>query len=293
MNKTKLLTLFKRELWEHKNSFFGLFIAMGATFLFFCVVFIIKISASHDMSENMISGVDFSSVKKIAPFLHAVILVIFYTFISTSVMVTMNYLLGSLYDDRRDRSILFWKSMPVSETHNVLIKFVTGLLIVPIISLVIGFITTLLLSLIIIIFGFVFGLGNFSFILLNMGLASGLLSSTLFIVVSGIWIAPIYSWLMLVSATTSSSPLMWSVLPPAGIILLEKVFIGESRLFNVFASYFPDFRVHMANNFSNAHEFLNGLIKSFLMGPEIFVGVIISVGLLFVAIWMRNNRYEI
>src|SRR3546814_20822192 len=36
--------------------------------------------------------------------------------------VVFFYCLGALYDDRRDRSILFWKSLPVSDASTVLSK---------------------------------------------------------------------------------------------------------------------------------------------------------------------------
>ena len=48
------------------------------------------------------------------------------------------YLLGALYEDRKDRSILFWKSLPVSDTATVLSKVVTAILVMPVVAVVVA-----------------------------------------------------------------------------------------------------------------------------------------------------------
>ncbi|WP_086929706.1 hypothetical protein [Agarilytica rhodophyticola] len=292
MNKVKFIMLFRRELWEHKKSFFGVFAALGGVFLFVLITFLTKIYLNNDLPQDFVIDIENISVDQIRPSLHTFVVVFFYIFISISTLVTMNYLLGSLYDDRRDRSILFWKSMPISETHNVLVKFLTGLLIVPVSALIISLVTILILLIIVTLLSFILGLGNIGLVLFNSGLVLAFFSALLFIFASGLWFSPIYSWLMLVSSSTSGSPMMWSILPPLGIIIVENIFFGRSWLFNIFASYIPDFNNHMKDYFGDGHEFMNSLSKSFLSGPEVFVGIIVSFVFLSLAIWMRNNRYE-
>ena len=63
--------------------------------------------------------------------------------------VVFIYLIGSLYEDRKDRSILFWNSMPVSNTATVLIKLVTALVAVPAVYLVCAFIVQVLFLLVV------------------------------------------------------------------------------------------------------------------------------------------------
>src|SRR6476469_4184286 len=54
--------------------------------------------------------------------------------ILTAFIVGVFYCLDSLYGDRRDRSILFWKSLPVSDLTTLLSKITIPLVVLPVIS---------------------------------------------------------------------------------------------------------------------------------------------------------------
>ena len=62
-------------------------------------------------------------------------------FVTVTAFVLLYYMLSCLYTDRKDRSILFWKSMPVSENRNVAVKFITAVLVVPIVATLISWLT--------------------------------------------------------------------------------------------------------------------------------------------------------
>ncbi|WP_210235883.1 ABC-2 transporter permease, partial [Mesorhizobium sp. M1C.F.Ca.ET.212.01.1.1] len=64
-------------------------------------------------------------------------------FIGVLAFVVFFYCLGALYDDRRDRSILFWKSLPLSDTQTVLSKVISALIVAPLIAVIAGIITML------------------------------------------------------------------------------------------------------------------------------------------------------
>src|SRR5206468_10746510 len=52
----------------------------------------------------------------------------------TALIVGIFYCLDALYGERRDRSILFWKSLPVSDVMAVLSKLAIPIVILPLLS---------------------------------------------------------------------------------------------------------------------------------------------------------------
>ena len=52
--------------------------------------------------------------------------------------VVFFYCLGSLYDERKDRSVLFWKSLPVSDRDTVLSKALSALVVAPTLAIAVG-----------------------------------------------------------------------------------------------------------------------------------------------------------
>ena len=143
----------------------------------------------------------------------------------SAVLVSIFYCLDALHGERRDRSILFWKSLPVSDLTTVLAKASIPLLILPAITFAVTLVTQaglLLLSRTII--------GSappdlWSHIpLFTMSI---LLLYHLFMVHS-LWYAPLYGWLLLVSAWARRTPFLWAFLPPLGLCALEKIIFRSS-----------------------------------------------------------------
>jgi ABC-2 type transport system permease protein len=132
------------------------------------------------------------------------------------------YLLDCLHADRKDRSILFWKSLPVSDTETVLVKLLVGLIILPLVYFAIADLTIFVMALI---------------LSLRTGAwaASGLWHPSLWLQTQGFWLytivtlavwyLPVAGWLMLISAWATRAVILWSVLPPLAI------FIGERWMF--------------------------------------------------------------
>jgi len=135
------------------------------------------------------------------------------------------YLLDCLHADRKDRSILFWKSLPISDTETVLVKLLLGLIVIPLVYFAIADVTILTMSLA---------------LSLRTGAwaSSGLWHPTLWlqtqafwlytIVTLAVWYLPVAGWLMLISACATRAVILWSVLPPLVI------FIGERWMFGTY-----------------------------------------------------------
>ena len=149
---------------------------------------------------------------------------------STVIIVSVFYCLDALQGERRDRSILFWKSLPVSDLTAVLAKASIPLVFLQLVS----FAITVAMQLVILLasMAVLAGSGLGAAALWNevsLPRASLLLLYHLFSVHS-LWYAPIYAWLILVSAWSRRAAILWAFLPPLALGTLEKMIFGTSRL---------------------------------------------------------------
>jgi ABC-2 type transport system permease protein len=211
----------------------------------------------------------------------------------TTLAVGVFYSLDALYGERRDRSILFWKSMPVSDLTTVLSKAITPVVILPLVTFAVTVLTQSVMLLV------------STAVLLGSGLRVTTLWShdaSLFqswpmllqhlLVVHGLWYAPIYGWLLLVSAWARRAPFLWASLPPLAIGLVERIAFNTSH----FGAMLAD-RVIGApgdDHFMAASLSMNPLMHfspgGFLGSPGLWIGL--AVGAAFVAAAVRLRRYR-
>lgn len=157
-----------------------------------------------------------------APYNIAAVMLIFTAFIAG-----MFYCLDALYGERRDRSILFWKSLPVSDLTTVMAKATIPLAVIPIVTFVVVVLTQLSMLLLA------------SVVLLPSGLAASTWANfNLFheslillygVICIALWHAPIYGWLLLVSGWVRRAAFLWAVLPLIAISFFEKITFNTSH----------------------------------------------------------------
>lgn len=135
--------------------------------------------------------------------------------------VTFFYCLGALYDDRRDRSILFWKSLPLSDTQTVLSKLISALVVAPAIAVIASILTMFGFMLILSCVALAYG-GNPMTLIWGPASPLSLVASHLSrLPVYLLWGLPTAGWLLMCSAWAKSKPFLWGVMLPifAGIIV--------------------------------------------------------------------------
>jgi ABC-2 type transport system permease protein len=136
------------------------------------------------------------------------------------------YALDALYGERRDRSVLFWKSLPVSDAETVLSKLGFATLVMPAVTAAATIVTAVLSAK----FGEVEQLQGH---LWTPSLWGGSVLVTLYILLANsIWYLPVLGWCLLVSAWVPRSPLMYSILPPAAIALIELIALRSSHVWH-------------------------------------------------------------
>jgi ABC-2 type transport system permease protein len=216
------------------------------------------------------------------------------------------YLVDSLSTERKDRSILFWKSLPISDGATVLSKLAMAAVVIPLIFFVAADLTTLGIATILSLRGG----GTFAreFFQPDLWLQLQVLWLYL-IVVMAIWYLPVAGWLLMVSAWARRAVLMWAILPPILLVLIDKWYLRS----NLFAEKFSDRLVGLAprafhqssDGVFTLHsmldkdmpvaprtvwEFINP--TQFFASPEVWVGIVVGAGLVYASIMLRRYRSE-
>ena len=216
----------------------------------------------------------------------------------TAILVGFFYSLDALYGERRDRAILFWKSLPVSDATTVLSKVAVPAMVLPAIALVLSVITQLIL------------LFESTLILLGSGLGAGRLWSEfrffegLPIMVYGLaihtlWFLPINAWLLLISAWARRATLLWAILPLLAIGAVEKILFNTTYFMSMLRYRFvgamiEGFGMKMLPGHSSDIERLSQLTPiRFLGSAGLWTGLIFAAMFIAAAIRLRRNREPI
>ena len=212
-----------------------------------------------------------------------------------SLVVGFFYCLDALYGERRDRSILFWKSMPVSDLTTVLAKASIPIVGLQVLAFTITFATQLIMLL---LSSAVLAASGISVATLWTQLSFFSISLMLLyhlVALHGLGWAPLYSWLLLVSSWARRVPILWAVLPPLAIGLVERVAFNTTY----FASW-------LGNRFGGGTEVLDDMSSNFpiepmahsnlgryLTSPGLWIGLICAAAFLLSAARMRRYRQPI
>jgi len=273
----------RRELWEFRSIYLAPLIA-SALFLFGFLI-----SLMHLPSRTRgIAALDPVQQQKaiLSPYHMAAGLLMLVTLI-----VGVFYCLDALYGERRDRSILFWKSLPVSDLTAVLSKASIPFVVLP----VIGFSLTVILQLIMLVLS--------SIVLAASGFAPALLWSNLsffrssflllyhLVTVHVIWHAPFYAWFLLISAWARRAPFLWAILPPLFVAVLERA------AFNT--NYFAFFLLHRAYGGAEAippphsmpmDPMTHLTFAHYLTSPGLWLGLLATAAFLAAAVRLRRHQ---
>lgn len=205
----------RRELWENRAIYIAP-LAAAAVYLFGFLISLLGLPHRMRALPALDPEKQHDAVTMPYHFAAGLIMV-------TALIVAVFYCLDALHGERRDRSILFWKSLPVSDLTTVLSKAAIPLVIVPLLA----FAVTVATQCIMLLLSTVALLGSgLSVATLWTRLSLFEMSLMLFyhlLTVHVLWHAPIYGWLLMVSAWARRTPFLWAVLPPVAICFVEKI----------------------------------------------------------------------
>lgn len=212
-------------------------------------------------------------------------------FMATAFLVGVFYCLDALHGERRDRSILFWKSLPVSDLTSVLAKLSIPLLILPVITFAVTVVTQVLMYLWMSVLVLTNGLPLTTSAQLPLFqswlvLLYGLVAITL-------WHAPIYGWLLLVSGWARRATFLWAVLPPLALAAVERAtfhtsYVGsfiKYRLVGGMSEAFA-FYPHATHPTVDLPQLAPG---NYLSTPGLWIGLVFAAAFVAAAVRLRRS----
>jgi ABC-2 type transport system permease protein len=282
-----LITLIRRELWEHRMLVFAP-AALCALYLVLCLLVGTKLTPTW----FVVNGVDPSAGGPIRPTFYLLMNLVFTLLLyGLMAVVTFFYLCDCLYSERKDRSILFWKSMPVSDSMTVLSKLAVGLIAVPLVVYVFALVTNVLAFLV-----FKITLDNGAAV--PSGRWTGfdwlhleaLLLMDVFLL--ALWFAPIAAYQLLVSVAVPRAAMVWTVLPPLVLIFGQKLFFNSWSIATFIGERLGEVVTDLPEQ--DAHGVAGLLDKANFIGllalPSLWVGVVVAALMLYATIRIRRYR---
>lgn len=264
----------RRELWENRSIYLAPLI-VTAVVLFGTFMSTLIAAATGPEGKAIVRPISMAP----APIMLATFIVSFF------------YAVEALYSERRERSILFFKSLPVSDVTTVLSKAAIPIVVLPAIALFLSAVTQLILLP-------VAFLGS-----LSRGASGSQLSALLpepVIMVYGmtihtLWFAPIFGWLLLVSAWAKRAPILWALLPVLMIAGLEKMIFNSWYFMNMLQYRMSGaIREGFATKpGSNITRFTELTPLNFLSSPGLWVGLMFAAACLVASVRLRRSREPI
>ena len=276
----------RRELWEYRSIYIAP-LAAASLFLFGFLISTIHLPAKM----RSLSALDSAQQREaiVMPYDMAAGLIML-----TALIVGVFYTLDALHGERRDRSILFWKSLPVSDLTTVLSKASIPLLVLPLLA----FTFTVALQFIMLLLSTAVLLGSglnvatlwtrLSFVQMSLLLLYHLLT------VHSLWYAPFYGWLLLVSGWARRATFLWAVLPLLAITIFETITFHTTHFIRMLGNRLTGFAAE-AFDFQGQHNpdihSLSQLTPGrYLSTPDLWIGLAVAAAFIFAAVRLRRYR---
>ena len=309
-------TLVRREFWENR-SLWIVPLAVAGILTVLSMYMLVAVLIGHNQTVNNVdldNGThfqldnmpDFSDADPdaVSMFVRVVTLGLGAMFSGLMQIVVFFYLLDSLYAERRDRSVLFWRSMPVSDLSSVLAKLGTALISVTAITFVVTVAFQLVLLVLFMIMGASVGTHPWALLAHPGAFLGAWLLLAYGLVVQAIWYLPFYSWTLLASSWAKKVPFLWAILVPVGVMFAE-LWVFHTAHFGRMLIQYKMRWLQLAFNldpfhFGNLkHVDLSGPVMGFsnigalIISPSLWIGLAVAAGFTYGAIWLRRKRSEI
>jgi ABC-2 type transport system permease protein len=294
----KILMLIRREVWENRTLWTAPLVIAGVILFAACFGGIHVGNGTHfwfgsGSGPDEFSRIDPGPEKRQA--IYGMTMVAF-TLVQLAVLgvVLFFYLLDSLLGERKDRSILFWKSLPISDTQVVASKVLTALVVAPLYVLAVSAIMQLL-------FGVIW------FLRMGHSFPANVLvpfdGSAWFQVQVGylalvptviLWYLPIAGYLLLVSVWARKNAFLWAVLPPAALLLVEGLLMQSHHVANFLGRRFGGvFQIIGFGSNGTPDDALGETLRHMVpvyTDSETWLGVLAAAALFFAVVRIRRYR---
>ncbi len=279
----RLYWALRRELWENRSIYIAPLAAAGVA-LFGFLLTLIHLPEKMRTASTLNPMQQHERIEQ--PFDAAAALLM-----GTFLIVGMFYCVEALQRERRDRSILFWKSLPVSDLTTVAAKVSIPFVVLPLLTFAITFATQLIMLLVssAVLAGSGLSVATYwaQVSLLQMSLL--LLYHLMTVHVLGS--APIYGWLLLVSAWARRAAFLWAVLPPLAICALERLLFNTAHFAAFLGQFFTGGTEGLYAPGTMPMDPATHLTPGrFLSTPGLWIGLAVTAAFLAAAVRLRRYR---
>lgn len=301
------VALIRRELWEHRSIY--------VTPLVIALIVSIMAITGQAVVSAFDQAVDIAIIgaTNLGPAERAAAITVLMTGVSSLLIIamwvlTIFYALDALYAERKDRSILFWRSLPCTDAETVVSKLITAAIVIPLVTFAVIVIThVVVLAVASVWLGFQ-GANAWHLIWRAAPLLNNWAGTLIVLLALPLWLAPFIGWFLFVSAFTRRSPLLVAFLPIVILPMLEKSLIGSTVFFDAFfvrTGSMPLFRglstgdifSYQGDEWSLNGEVPPGLLSlvdlsRFLGSGSLWIGLIVCGLFVTAAIYVRRYRDE-
>jgi ABC-2 type transport system permease protein len=193
--------LLRREFWEHRGGLFWAPAAIGGIMALLAALSLIaggllSGKSSLTVNDRAVQLADIFADGRIAQAGAFVFAAAAVPLLATLAFVVFFFCVGALYDDRKDRSILFWKSLPVNDALTVLSKLLTALAVAPLLTLAIATVTGWVLLAMLALAAVLVGVGGIGALFTNGDLFLAPLQGFAILPIYALWALPTAAWLL-------------------------------------------------------------------------------------------------
>lgn len=299
------LALIRREIWEHRSIYvtpaaIAVIVTLGTlAMLLFAGGFAKELDVAIFGAQNLAGDTE----RKVV--LTGFFIGTSWLFLFALAILTVFYTLDSLYAERKDKSILFWRSLPITDAETVVSKLLTAIIVIPLVA-VIAIIATHMVNLVITSIWVSAKGGDAGHLIWgSVPLLDNWASALLVTLASAIWMSPFIGWFLFVSAFTKRSPLLMAFMPLVVIPLIELIFVRSTVFFEaVFTrrgmmplfkgmdmqEFFDEDRLRFNAEAVSLLSYLD--VGQFLRSPSMWAGVLVCGLLTTAAIYVRRYRDE-
>lgn len=235
MNTLQITTSFKKEVWEYEKTLLWVPAIVAILILVSPAIQLMLLEdyQYNRIFDHLVELQDIQASKYINKGFQAALLGLFMPFILIALVLQVQYFTSCLFDERRDLSAYFWRSMPVSDAQSISVKMLHGAFVIPAIFMLAATATLVFILILAFIACVVLSVG-YDVALWGLWGSADILTSLaaqwINIIPYALWMFPVFAWLMLASMFANKVPFLWATLPVAIILLAEALVVGYFNL---------------------------------------------------------------
>jgi ABC-2 type transport system permease protein len=301
------IALIKREVWEHRSIWITP-AAVAFVLSFLAIAMVIMVAAFGEAINPEIEKIADATIPEGIRRAALAVLMLgnFSLFLAAMWFLTIFYCLDSLYAERKDKSILFWRSLPITDAETVVSKFLTAVVAIPVATMAAVIVSNILSLITMSIWLSTEGVNPVRFIWGAVPLFDTWAALFVFLLAIPIWMAPLLGWFLFISAWAKRGPLLRAVLPIVMLPILEYIIfkswhLGKAIVNRLSIESMPIFDIFdfierfdeddLHSMFAENISLLSLLdIPKFVTSGDVWMGLVVCALFVTAAIYVRRYR---